>query len=388
MNITTPTHRPSIFVGLDVHKDSINLAALAPDGKRFLLERVYPTENLARLRKDLGKLAEQGNVFCCYEASSAGFVLWRKMLEWGVHCQIAAPSLIPKKVGLKRKNDRIDARHMAEYYRSGLLSFIHVPSEAEEAVRDLLRCRATINKELKRSKCRVVGFLQRRGHVYRLGKSKWTLKFLDWVNSIKFESEADQMTLTTYMELVDFLKKRLTEKDEQIAKFSKTEPYEEPVRFLRSFRGIETQAAMTFVTELGDVRRFGSPKELMSFLGLVPSEHSSGCKERRGPITKTGNSFCRHVLMQAAWCYRFKPAVTETLRKRTRDVPEWVSAHSWKAQKRLHSRLQALQESRNKNIAVVAVARELAGFLGSVLVRLAEERKWDYGCLGCSSEST
>lgn len=203
------------------------------------------------------------------------------------------------------------------------------------------------------------------------------------------------VTKSTYMELVDFLKKRLAEKDEQIAKFSKTEPssrrryaVEEPVRFLWSFRGIETQAAMTFVAELGDVRRFGSSKELMSFLGLVPSEHSSGCKERRGPTTKTGNSFCRHVLMQAAWCDRFKPAVTETLRKRTRDVPEWVSAHSWKAQKRLHSRLQALQESRNKNIAVVAVARELAGFLGSILVRLAEEREWDYGRLGCSSEST
>lgn len=117
------------------------------------------------------------------------------MQEWGIHCQIAAPSLIPKKAGLKRKNDRIDARHMAEYYRSGLLTFIHVPSEAEEAVRDLLRCRAVISKELKRSKSRVVGFLRRRGRVYRLEKSKWTLKFLDWVNSTKFETEADQMTL-------------------------------------------------------------------------------------------------------------------------------------------------------------------------------------------------
>jgi transposase len=141
---------------------------------------------------------------------------------------------------------------------------------------------------------------------------------------------------------------------DQVAKSQslKHQPYKEPVRYLRSFRGIDTHGAMTFVAELGDMRRFGSPKELMAFLGLVPTEHSSGSSEWRGGITKSGNSFCRHILVQAAWCYRFSPAMTETIRKRQKELPEWVTAHSWKAQKRLHHRLKDLQESRNKNVAV------------------------------------
>lgn len=385
MHISTAAKQESIFVGLDVHKDTINLAAVASEGKGFLLERLYAAENLAKLRKDLEKLAKHGTLYCCYEASSAGFVLWRKMKEWGIHCQIAAPSLIPKKAGLKRKNDRLDAQHLAEYYRSGLLTLIHVPSEEEEAVRDLLRSRAQVGADLKRAKNRAVNFLRRRGHVYRLGKCLWTLEFLDWANAIKLESRADRMTLVSHLEIVDFLKKRVQEKDQQIAEFAVSEPYKEPVRYLRSFRGIDTHGAMTFVAELGDMRRFGSPKELMAFLGLVPTEHSSGSSEWRGGITKSGNSFCRHLLVQAAWCYRFHPAVTATLRQRQKELPEWVTAHSWKAQKRLHHRLKDLQESRNKNVAVVAIARELAGFLRAVLVRLADDQQWEYGRIGRAS---
>jgi hypothetical protein len=173
-----------------------------------------------RLRRDLEKLSGQGKVFCCYEASSAGFVLWRKMREWGISCQIAAPSLIPKKAGLKRKNDRLDARHLAEYYQSGLLTLIHVPSEDEEAVRDLLRCRFQISADLKRAKNRTVGLLRRRGQVYPQGKSLWTKGFVDWANGVTMESKADQLTLTSYLEIVDFLNKRVQEKDQQIAEFS------------------------------------------------------------------------------------------------------------------------------------------------------------------------
>ena len=384
MNITTTIHQPSIFVGLDVHKKTISLAAISPDGNRFLLQRVYETDKLHKLRKDLEKLSEQGEVFCVYEASSAGFVLWRKMQEWGRNCQIAAPSLIPSIPGQKKKTDKLDARRLAEYYRAGLLKMIHVPSEEEEAVRDLLRCRATISKDLKRAKNRAIKFLRRRDFVFRDG-GLWTQKFWSWVRQVKLEYQADQESLASYLEIVEFFAERLSEKDKQIAKYAEREPFQEAVSCVRSFRGISTHSAMTLVLELGDVRRFPTPKELMSFLGLVPSEDSSGEKQRKGSITKTGNSFCRHVLVQAAWCYRYKPSRSPALKKRQENVPKWAVDHSWKAQKRLHSRLTHLSETRGKNIAVTSVARELGGFVWAVLTRLAAERNWDYGRIGMTT---
>lgn len=382
MNVITSKTNPSIYVGLDVHKKTINLAAQSSAGGGYLLERVCTTADLSRLRKDLKKLSRRGTVFCCYEASAAGFDLHRKITEWGFNCQVIAPSMIPKKAGQRRKNDRLDARRLAEYYRSGLLTPVHVPTAQEEAVRDVLRCRAAVQKDLKRAKARVVKFLRRRGHTYTIGRQQWTQRFRDWVYQLKLPLPVDRATLLSYMEIVEFLERKLEEKDREISQIAQTEPYQEPVSYLRGFRGVDTQGAMTLVAELGDVRRFAGPKELMAYLGLVPSEHSSGDSERRGSITKTGNSFCRHVLVQAAWCYRFRPYVSKHLRKRQQGLPDWVIEHSWKAQKRLHSRLQKLSESRNKNIAVVGGARELAGFLGAVLVQLAENRQWDCRRLG------
>lgn len=362
----------AVFLGLDVHKKTIVLAALPAAGGDFLVERTFGTANLTPLHKCLKALSKKGTLFCCYEASGAGFRLQRLLSEWGFACQVVAPSKIPKRPGERRKTDRLDARRLAEYYRSGLLTVIHIPTAEDEAARDFVRCRAAARKDVRRSQHRVTAFLRRKGWAYTQGK-QWTKAFWEWLHQIRLPLPWDQESLDHYVSQVEYLTRRLEELDQRIAELAQTDRYREPVRFLLGFRGIATYTAMVLVTELGDVRRFESPRRLMAFLGLVPSEHSSGEQRKQGAITKTGNTYARHVMNQASWAYRHQPALTVTIRKRQENLPAWLVDISWRAQKRLSKRYRRLASTRNSQIAITAVARELTGFLWAAMRRLADE---------------
>jgi transposase len=360
-----------IYTGLDVHKDSITAACFeGMASEPFAVDRL--SSDFGKLRRYVRRLERRGHIRACYEASGAGYVLHRELTRLGVHCDVIAPSLTPVRPGEHRKFDKRDAVSLARYYRSGELVTIRVPDEPEERVRDLVRCRRTFQREILRARHYVVKFLARRGFVYRNG-SHWTRRHRRWLEMVLREGDLpieDRIVFGEYLSLLDYELQRRNDLDQRIETLSTMPPYHEPVGRLRCFRGIETLAAMTLQTELGDWRRFQGPRHLMAFVGLVPSEHSSGERQRLGAITKAGNSTCRHVLVQAAWKYRHRPAVGKELRTRQEGQPPHVIAHAWKAQHRLYKVYHRLAHRRCSQIAAVAVARELVGFLWAAMIDL------------------
>ena len=371
--ITSQVISNIVSVGLDVHKRSISLAAL--QGRNWLLERTYSTDNLHDLKKALRKLSKHGQVQVCYEASGAGFRLQRLVTEWGMVCQVIAPSLIPIKPGEKKKCDRLDARRLAEYFDRHLLTPIHVPTAEEEADRNLVRCRFAFRKEVTRSKHRLVKLMDCLGHSYT--ETAWTQKHREWLKQQRFAAETDQLTFQYYFEHLEVTEARLRDIDGHIQKLSQTEKYRERVEILCAFRGVSVLTAMVFLTELGDPNRFASPRQLMAYLGLVPKVHQSGDSDNRSRgITKAGKSRVRHVMIQAAWKYiapRF--AHTKCSKTKRNHLPTWALEQSQKANKRLHSRFVHLSSKRGQNIAIPAVARELACFLNYALLTLQERKQ-------------
>lgn len=367
--------RDKLYVGMDVHKDSVMVAVLPEASREPAVVKRIPNEP-RKLRRFFDRTARNGEIQACYEASGAGYVLQRALTEWGHACEVVAPSLIPKRPGERRKHDRRDAMDLAGLYRAGELVTIRIPTAAEERVRDLVRCRETFQREILKSRHYVLKFLARRGFVYREGKN-WTGKHFTWLRRLlsgtQLEAE-DRTVFAEYLSLLDYKLQRREELDRRIEELALEPAYREAVGRLCAFKGIRTQAAMVLVSEIGDFRRFERPGQLMDYLGLVPSEHSSGERQRLGPITKAGNSRCRHVLVQAAWSYRHPPRLGAPLRQRQQDQPAEVIAHSWKAQHRLHKRFRQLEYRKNSRIAAVAVARELVGFVWAVMQDLQETR--------------
>ena len=367
----------TIYLGMDVHKDSITVAVLPAAA-------VVPTR-VERLSADFGKLkrfldrtARDGNLKCCYEASGAGYVLQRAMEEWGYECDVIAPSLIPRRPGVQRKHDKRDAVELARLYRAGELAPIRIPSETEEKVRDIVRCRETLQRELMKSRHYILKFLARRGFVYREGKN-WTAKHLTWLKNLQGPSSSlvpeDEVVFSEYLGLLEYKLQRRDALDRMIEKLALSPLMATPVKQLQCFRGLAVHGAMVLATEIVDWHRFGKPSQLYAYLGLVPREHSSGSRERRGSITKAGNSHCRHVLIQAAWTYRHRPGISHELQRRQEGMSPSLIAHSWKAQQRLYRRFHHIAQRKSPKIAVVAVARELAGFLLVAMQRLPVEQK-------------
>ena len=364
---------PTIYLGLDVHKDSITIAVLPAGAPSPTRVDKLPNDP-ARLRRYLDRLATQGTLRCCYEASGAGYVLYRLLREWGYACDVIAPSLIPQKPGHQRKHDRHDAAQLAHYYRSGDLTAIRIPTEAEERVRDVVRCRETLQRELIKSRHYILKFLARRGFVYREG-TNWSRPHLRWLTALARDDSPltteDRFVFREYLALFEYKLQRRDALDQEIEQLALRPALAAAVGRLRCFRGISTHAAMVLATELGDWRRFTSPRQLAAYLGFVPREDSSGDRERKGSITKAGNAHCRHALIQAAWSYRYVPKVAAHLRARQDGQPPGVIAHAWKAQQRLHQRYVHLSYRKQPQIAVVAVARELIGFLWAAMQDLA-----------------
>lgn len=355
------------FVGMDAHKKAINVAVLFPGNPRPL-EWELPNEPAAvkRLVKKLRREAP-GEVRCCYEAGPVGYTLQRQITSdksAGVICEVIAPSLVPVKPGDRVKTDRRDARKLAELLRAGLLTEVHPPTEAEESVRDLSRCREDAKQNLLSARHRLGKMLLRRGLVYGLGKKAWTQRHRQWLKGLTFGHEADQAVFDDYLLGVEHIEERILTLDAKLSSLAQQDPYREPVGWLRCFRGIDTVTAMILVTELHDFRRFQSPRHLMAYLGLTPSEHSSSDKRRLGSITKAGNSHVRRVLVETSWHYRHRPGVGKALRQRRQEQPGRVIALADKAQQRLCRRYHRLAErGKPVNKVIVAVARELVGFL-------------------------
>ncbi|HET6230825.1 MAG TPA: IS110 family transposase [Longimicrobiaceae bacterium] len=356
-----------VWLGIDAHQEQLVIAVLVGMEEKPR-EEVRVANEPKKLRRFVERWSVQGEIRACYEASGGGYVLQRWMQSWGYSCEVIAPSLIPQRAGHRRKHDRYDARELARHLRSGELVRVRIPSEAEERVRDVVRCRERFQKEILMSRHEVTKFLARRGRVYREG-SRWTKKHWAWLRTVlkEMESVEDRLVLQEYMGLLEYKIARREELDRVIEEVALRPAYTEAVGRLRCFRGIQTHGAMVLSSEVGDFRRFDSAEKLSSYLGLVPSEDSSGARQRRGAITKAGNAHCRHVLIQAAWAYQYPPACSDVLKRRQAGQPADVVAHAWKAQHRLHKLYRKLSLRRGHGVAVVAVARELTGFLWAVM---------------------
>ncbi|MFN8718873.1 MAG: IS110 family transposase [Gemmatimonadaceae bacterium] len=368
---------PIIYLGLDVHKNSVTIAVLPADA-------VAPTR-IDKYRNDFAKLrlvserhAKEGSVRACYETSGAGNVLQRAIQGWGYHCEVISPSLIPVKPGVQRQHDKYDAGQLARLYRAGELTTIRIPTEAEERVRDLVRCRETMQREVVKSRHDILTFLGRRGFIYR-GGLHWRPAHYTWLRQLIGASSPlapeERIVFEEYFALLEYQLARRDTLDHHIAELARTPAYAPAVATRQCFRGLQVHGAMVLATELVDWRRFDCPRKLMAYLGFVPREHSSGPRERRGAITKAGNTPCRHVLVQAAWAYRLRPKIGPSLAVRQRGQPPAVTRHAWNAQQRLYARYHRLSVRRGPQIAVVAVARERIGYLWAVMrdLELARE---------------
>ncbi len=354
------------YVGLDVHKDTISVAiAESGRGNPVFYGQIPSTpEALRRLVQSLG--GDRSGLRFCYEAGPCGYEVYRQLVSWGYDCMVVAPALIPRKPGDRIKTDRRDALSLARLYRAGELTPVWVPDEEQEAIRDLVRCREDGKQQEQKARQRLQAFLLRHGQVYG-GKSKWTQAHFRWLEGCRFSQPAQQIVFEEYIQAIRQASARVAALEEEMGRIWPGWSLGPVVEGLMALRGVSLIVAMTVVAELGDITRFDSPRELMAFLGLVPGEHSSGQRQQRGGITKTGNGHVRRVLVEAAWCYRFAARKTAHLQRRAERTSEEVQAIAWKAQKRLSHRYRHLQnQGKPKQQVCTAVARELAGFIWAI----------------------
>lgn len=361
---------PIMWVGMDAHVQSIEIARLSGSSSHseaWQLE--YTPQAVRRLARRLRRDAGEGEIRCCYEAGPVGFTLKRLLEEsgQGIVCEVVAPSLIPVKPGDRIKTDRRDAHKLAQLFRACTLTEVHPPSPEQEAVRDICRCREDAKQDLLRARHRLSKFLLRRGLIWRDGKA-WTQRHQSWIRSLDMAHAADRKILDSYRLAIEQVLERVAELERVITEIGQEEPYRAAVGALRCYRGIDTITAVTIVTEIHNIERFRTPRELMAYLGLVPSEHSSGGKTQRGKITKTGNAHVRRVLVEAAWHQQHKPSIGRTLRQRRQGQPAWAISQADRAMGRLHTRYtRMLHRGKPRGTIIVAVARELAGFVWSTL---------------------
>ena len=356
------------YVGLDAHQETIHAAVLLPGSLKALEDAFANTsEALRRFVRRLRRRAP-GEVVCAYEAGPLGYGLMRELEALGVGCVVVAPGLIPVRPGDRIKTDRRDARKLAELLRGGLLTLVHAPTPGQEAVRDLCRAREAVKRDQTRVRHRLSKLLLRRGVRWTRGRRAWSGAYRAWLRGLRFEQAPDQVILDDQLLALEQLESRLTALDAQLGAIASEAPWAEAVGWLRCFRGIDTLTALAVVSEIHDWQRFGSPRELMAYLGMVPSERSSGGKERRGGITRAGNVRVRRLLVEAAWHYRHRPGVSARLRQRRQGQPSRVIALADRAQQRLHARSRRLlARGKAHNQVVVAIGRELVGFLWAAL---------------------
>lgn len=351
------------FVGLDVHKLTVAVAVLAP------AQRDCESLNIENSSKAIERLVRRvegrGKLEFVYEAGCCGFEIYRQLTSLGQHCSIIAPGLTPLRPGDRVKTDRRDAEKLARLHRAGELTTIHIPTCEEEAVRDLVRARASAKGECRRFQNKVQKFLLRQGRIWREGQ--WTKKHLQWVAQQRFEWPALELTMQSYMRALDDADARLATLDNALVALAEKEPYRTKVRYMSCLKGIGQLSALTLIAETADFSRFKGAPDYMSMTGMVPSEHSSGGKTQRGGITKVGNAHIRRILVEAAWNYQRRNAESRILAQRRLGCPAEVIKIARKAQDRLHSKYWKLTgRGKPPQVAIVSVARELAGFAWAI----------------------
>ncbi len=353
------------YVALDDSKRKIVAGILRPDVTQPELREI-PNEP-HHVRRLFERLKREGAVVACYEAGVSGYDLYRQITALGVACQVMAPALTPRRPGQRIKTDRRDAAKLVRLFRAGELTPIHVPDEREEGARDLLRCRDDVRRDVLRWRHRVLKLLARHGRLY-VGGRNWSQGHWRWIREQGFAVPALQRAFEASLFALEQALARQTELDKEIIALADTEPYRTPVGWLRCFRGIDTLSAMILVVEIVDFQRFHRPRALMAYLGLVPSEYSSGDKERRGALTKAGNGHARGVLVEAAWHYRHRPTTGGAVARRSQGQPRAIIDQASRAQQRLHRRYRHLVgHGKRTPVAVAAVARELVGFLWAAM---------------------
>ena len=360
------------FIGLDVHADTIAVAVAEPDGEVRSVG-IIPNR-LESVRKMIDKLRPVDQLKACYEAGPTGYTLYWQLTQLGVACEVIAPTLVPVKSGDRVKTDRRDATKLARCYRAGDLTAAWVPDAAHEALRDLVRAREDAREDQQRARQRLGKFLLRHGWQPPQDiKKNWTQKHMTWIKSqVHFDQPASQAAFLDYVHQVEQAADRLQTLEKAIDDAIAVAPPEiqEVVKALQALRGVGKVVAVTVVAEAGSLSRFRNPRQLMSYSGMVSSEYSSGGRIQRGPITKTGNSHLRRVIVEAAWAYQHKPWLGGWLAKRQQGLEDEIKDISWKAQWRLCTRYKKLAaRGKNKPQIVTAIGRELLGFIWAIATR-------------------
>jgi transposase len=353
------------YIGLDVHKETIAVS-IAPQNSPEVRRYGIIGGTLDAVDKLVKKLAQDNvELHLVYEAGPCGFVLCRHLRSRGFQCEVIAPSLIPRKASDRVKTDRRDADQLARLYRAGELTAIHVPDQEDEAIRDLVRARTSGMTDQRQARNRLKGFLLRLGFRYT-GKSSWNDAHQRYLSSLVMPQGPQQIAFQEYIHAINDATDRLERLAKAVEDALPGWKWEPVARALMSLRGVQVLTAMTLVAEVGDFSRFNDPRSLMHFFGLTPSEHSSSDKRVQGGITRCGNAHCRRVLTEAAWHYRLKPKVSETIQKRQEGQSKPVRLIAWKAQERLHKRFHQLSAKKKSVVAATAVARELVGFVWAI----------------------
>jgi transposase len=366
-----------LYIGLDVHKNSVVVATAHADGGEPEHYGKWGGSNLCTER-GLNKLLKKFDlnkeqVKICYEAGPTGFVLARRLLQLSYDCIVVAPSEVPKKPGEKVKTDRRDARKQARLLRAGELKAIHIPDPHDEAVRDLARARTDASEARRKCKQQLSMFLLRNGINYD-GKTTWGPAHMNHLRRLKLADPTQNLVLEEYIMAVDAANERVARLEESMERQLDQWDAKPYVEALMAFRGFQVVAAMTIIAELGDLSRFKHPRQLMGYLGIVPGEDSSGEKRRQGAITKCGNSHARWMLIECASHYRYEAKVSQELSKRQDGQSREVKAISWRAQNRLCFRFRALSaRGLNRNKVVVAIARELSAFIWELHRQVSKE---------------
>jgi transposase len=363
------------YVAMDTHKKQHRVAIAYPNDE-VIVE--FSVKNTApEIRKMVRKIKKNapGKVKFCYEAGVCGFTLQRRIEALKCKCSVIAPSLTPRKPGERKKTDRRDAKKLLGLFMADMLTEVYPPDEQQEAARELTRCREAAQENLKRIRHQLQKMLVRHGYVFTDGQH-WTQKHYRWLEAIQFDQPLLQDVFECYFTEMRHCLQRVQTLDKELEKLAQSEDYREAVGILCCFYGIKTLTAISIIAEVFDFGRFASARDLMSYLGLTPSESSSGEKEHKGPITKTGNRRVRRLLTEVAWHHRHAYGVSKVLRKRREGQPQWAIDIADRAGIRLRRRYRRLVlKGKLPCKAVTAVARELAGFIWSAMIEYEARKK-------------